>query len=352
MKKIVYALLLLFVGSMGYSQNASNVNTKERKKYLMETYKIHRLKVEAYDKILMDLQRDNDALKSKQMTSTQFQSRQRKLYEKYGDKISQIFSKGRYRAWNHLIQDHERYLLLSETKLISRDCMHALYKAESEWEKKREHMLKSSIPQNEKLDKEDMMLEELNNQIQQILGADAGQWYIAYKKLEFETLSNMDKYGASYKDAYAIARIENDFRRKRAEIFKSKKNNADKEVDFINNDRAKERQVFSEVSAAVATRWKKVDNAALDNILSRKYGMTQFQIADFKKAYNKYIVGEYNILSQKAVSSTDKYKQLLELSDNFQERVKSFFRSEDYLKWQGWWLYDFRRKMKRKGFEL
>lgn len=351
MSKIFIFLLLLVTVNTGYSQNAgSGVNQNRRKEYLMNVYKIHHLKVAAYDKVLSSMKKDNELLKSQVMSSSQYRARQKKLYERYGDQISQIFSKGRYRSWNQLNQNNERYLLLSETKFVSRTKLQDLYKAEVEWETKRNNMLKSSIPQNEKFEQEDAMLKELNNQIIRILGSTDGEWYINIKKDHLNTLANMDKYGASYKEALTITKIEEDHSKLKASVFSKRKRAADKELDLINNEQEKERRVFSEISSPVAARWKKVNENSLDHMLGRKYGLNMAQIADFKKAYNRYAIKEHNVLKQKTLSDADKYSQISGISTTFQQEVRPFFQPADYLKWQGWWQYDFKRRMARKGF--
>lgn len=351
MKKITFFLLFFLMGSIGYAQMIPGTNVKKRKEYMMKTYKIHRGKADAYEQILANLQRDNDLLKSRKMTSAQFRSKQQKLYKKYGDKISQLFSKGRFRSWSILTQELERYQVLSENKFIPRDNMRALHKAESSWEEKRNNMRKSSIGEDEKFKKEDAMLDELNKQICQILGNENGNWYIIYKRMELVTLDNMDKYGTSYKDAYSITQIEDNYRQKRTTILSSSKKHAEKEVDFMANDRAKEQEIASSVPADVTARWKKVNNAMLDNILKTRYGLGQSQITNFKKAYNKYAIDEYKILSQKQVPPSERYSQLAQLSENFQKTVQPYFQTTQFTKWQGWWKYNFNKTMKRKGLK-
>lgn len=352
MRKTILSLLLLLTVSMVYSQDIPGVDAKKRKEYLMKTYRIHSLKVEAYDKILLDLQRDNDLLKSKKMTSQQFRAKQRKLFEKYGDRVSQAFSKGRYRSWNQLFQNNERYLVLSETQLVPREVMRKVYTAERECEGQRDRMLASSAAESEKWEQREILLEKLNNEICQLLGNEVGNWYIAYREREFNAYSNMDKYAVSYKQALAITDVERTYRLKKAEIFKSGKKNADKEVDFINNEQEKERAIYAALPADVANRWKRVNNAVMDNILTRKYGLTPSQITDFKKAYSRYAIGEYNINRQKKLSVQDKHKQLAELNTTFQETVRPLFSAKEYLKWQGWWVYKYNKKMERKGGKL
>ena len=241
--------------------------------------------------------------------------------------------------------------MLSEVKLTPRDKMLALHKLESEWEKNREAMWKGSDTEARKQAKEADMIAELNGEIRKLLGTDVGNWYIEYKTLDFMALMNMDKYKTSYKNGHAIAEIEQKYRKKRADILKTKKKYAEKEVESMKNDEKKEQEIFASVPADVANRWKKVNAAVLDYALQNRYGLNLSQITKFKAEYGKYAIEEYKILNAKKLSPADRYAQLDKLGDKFCRKVKPLFSAENYVKWQGWWQYDFERRMKRKGLK-
>lgn len=97
------------------------------------------------------------------------------------------------------------------------------------------------------------MIAELNGEIRKLLGTDVGNWYIEYKTLDFMALMNMDKYRTSYKNGHAIAEIELKYRKKRADILKTKKKYAEKEVESMKNDEKKEQEIFASVPADVGT---------------------------------------------------------------------------------------------------
>lgn len=350
MKKIILSLSLLLIGSIGYSQIIPSVDIGQLKEYIMKTYKIDSQKADNYRQILQSLQKENEQIKNKKISSTQFKIEQKKLYKKYGIIISQTFYKGKYTKWSSCTQELERYHVLSESKFIPYEKMRALYKAETEWVKGRDNMLTKTSEEWKKHESSGTMFSELNDKIRQILGTEDGNWYIAYKRLTFRTLDNMDKYGASYNDAFAIAKIEESYKKKRINILNSDKKNVEKEIDIMAIDDEMTKMITSS-TPSVSTRWKKVNNSRLDHILKTKYGLTHPQIADFKIAYNKYAIEEYKIFSQKRLSDADKYNQLSQLSENFCKTVNPLFKEDYFIKWCGWWKYDFERKMKRKGLK-
>lgn len=318
---------------------------------MMKTYKINSLKADKYEQdVLPALEREKEQLKNKKISSAKFKEEQKKLYKKYGMIVSEAFSKGRYKTWSSCTQELERYHVLSETKLIPIEKMRALYKAESEWEKEREQMWAGAGEELKKHQVTEDMLTNLNKRIREILGIEDGNWYIFYKRLTFAALDNMDKYGVSYNDAFAIAKIEETHKQRRINILNSRKKNAEKEVEFMTLDDKMTKEIAAAVPSASA-RWKKVNNARLDYSMKTKYGLTQTQITQFKTAYNKYAIEEYKIISQKKLSDSDKYNQLSLLSDDFCKTVNPLFQAENYKKWYGWWKYDFERKMKRKGLK-
>lgn len=318
----------------------------------MKTYKINRLKVDKYEQdVLPALERENEQLKNKKISSAKFKEEQKKLYKKYGVIVSNVFSKGRYKTWSSCTQELERYHVLSETKLVSIEKMRALHKVESQWEKERDQMWTGAGEESKKYQNAEDMLTNLNKQIRAILGIEDGNWYISYKRMTFSALDNMDKYGVSYNDAFIIAKIEETHKQKRINILNNRrKKNAEKEVEFVTLDDKMAKEITAAVPSA-SMRWKKVNSARLDHNMKTKYGLTQAQITQFKTAYNKYAIEEYKIISQKKLSDSDKYNQLSQLNDDFCKTVNPLFRAANYKKWHGWWKYDFERKMKRKGLK-
>ena len=119
----------------------------------------------------------------------------------------------------------------------------------------------------------------------------------------------------------------------------------------MKNDEKKEQEIFASVPADVANRWKKVNAAVLDYTLQNRYGLNQLQTTKFKAEYNKYAIEEYKILNAKKLSPADRYARLDKLGDSFCRKVKPLFSTENYVKWRGWWKYDFERRMKRKGLK-
>lgn len=160
----------------------------------------------------------------------------------------------------------------------------------------------------------------------------------------------MDKYRTSFKNAYAIAEIEKKYSAKRSLILKTKKKYAVREEDILLNEENKIKEIYAAVPSDVAARWKKVNDNPIDFVMAYKYGLDKTKISEFKAAYNNYAIKEFKILSNKKLSNGDKYSQLKQLNDEFVGQVSSLFTQENYTKWEGWWKYDFQRKMKRKGF--
>ncbi|MBU3809854.1 MAG: hypothetical protein H9802_15840 [Candidatus Phocaeicola faecipullorum] len=352
MKKVfLFLIIYLLVSVENYSQNVSDVDVTQRKEYMIKTYKINAKKADAYEKLRIELLQENDKLKEQKMTSSQFKNKQKKLYKKYGDEISQAFSKGRYRSWSIMTQELEYYHMLCDTKLVPRDKMRSLQKLESEAEEKRTTINESGDAELDKLEDKYKMMENQKEKIRQLLGTEDGDWYINYKQMYFISLINMDKYKTSFKNAYAIAEIEKEYGIKRAMIFKSKKKFAEREEDFFLNEENKIKAINAAVPSDVAARWKKVNADLLEYNLTSKYGLTQAQVNQFKKNYSKYAIEEYKILSSKKISDADKYTQLNEISNNFCKSVSQLFSPLQYNKWQGWWQYTFDRKMKMKGLK-
>ena len=351
MKKLyLFLIFCLLISVNSYSLNTTDVNVAQRKEYMIKTYKINAKKADAYEKLRIELLQENEQLKEQKMTSSQFKNKQKKLYKKYGDEISQAFSKGRYRSWSIMTQELEYYHMLCDTKLIPRDKMRSLQKLESEAEEKRTTINESGDAEFDKLEDKYKMMENQNEKIRQLLGTEDGDWYINYKQMYFISLINMDKYKTSFKNAYANAEIEKEYGIKRAMIFKSKKKFAEREEDFLINEENKIKAIYAAVPSDVAARWEKVYDNQIDFIMANKYGLDKTKISEFKAAYNNYAIKEFKILSNKKLFNGDKYSQLKQLNDEFAVNVSPLFTQENYTKWEGWWKYDFQRKMKRKGF--
>lgn len=82
MKKITLFLSLLLIGSVGFSQIIPGVNIGKRKEYMMRTYKINSQKADEYEQILFSLQKENDQLKNRKISSTQFKAGTKKAFIK------------------------------------------------------------------------------------------------------------------------------------------------------------------------------------------------------------------------------------------------------------------------------
>lgn len=178
MKKFIFMLAVMLFTLNGFSQDGKNVTQKQRKEYMMKTFKIHSKKAIAYEKIRLELINENEKLKEQKLSSSQFRNKQKKLYKKYGDKISQIFSKGRFRSWSIFTQELEIYHMLCDEKLVSRPQMKALQKLESETETQRLTLWNKNIEESEKFNQKDQMIENYRKKIYEILGKETGEWFI------------------------------------------------------------------------------------------------------------------------------------------------------------------------------
>lgn len=318
---------------------------------MVKTYDISRQKAEAYEELRKSLLTENEELKAQKMTSSQFKTAQKQLYKKYGDRINQAFYNGKYRMWSFCTQELECYQMLCDTWLVPYETMRALRKLEVEREKQRKQTWAGSQEEAEKFKENETFRNESEHAIRELLGEEAGNWYIEYKNLYLAALKNMNTYKASFRDAHAIAAIESEFRRKKRAVLREKKPNMEKEIDFMKLEEEKTARIVSTVPSDVSSRWRKVNAALLDHNLTSKYALTQTQVEQFKKAYSRYAIEEYKILSAKTVAKADKYTRLCTLSENFCKSVAPLFPTEHYKKWQGWWQYCFERKMKMKGIK-
>lgn len=352
MKKwYLFLILYLIISENSHAQQSqADANISQRKEYMIKTYKINAKKAELYEKLRIDLLQENDELKEQKMTSSQFKNKQKMIYKKYGDAISQVFSKGRYRSWSIMTQELEYYHMLCDNKLISRDKMRLLQKLESEADENRTTINVSNGEESEKLKSKYSLMEKQKEKIHQILGVEDGDWFINYKEMYLTSLINMDKYKTSFKNAYTIAEIEKEYAVKKSMIFKVKKKSAEKEEDFLLNEENKVKAINASVPSDVAARWKKAYDNQVDFIMAYKYGLSQAQRLKFKSEYKSYAIKEFKILSNKKLSDEDKYSQLKQLNEEFLKNVAPLFSHENYIKWKGWCKYDFQRKMRRKGF--
>lgn len=350
MKRLFYFGLIILLGNVAYSQVIPNVDVKKRKEYVMKTYKVDKNKANQYEHILSSLQEENYRLKEKKISSVQFVADQKKLYKKYGEIISNTFTKGKYKTWSYCNQELEWYQLLSDYKLIPYETMRILYKTEKEWVNKRRQLWNGSNEEWTKHEKSESMLAEQEDELRQILGLDNGNWYINYKKLYFRALANMDKYETTFKDALSIANIEQEYKQKRNDILNKGKKYAEIELELLSNDDEMSNAIAN-IAPSAHNNWKKVNNAILDYELNAKYGLTQAQITQFKTAYNKYSIEEYKIRNQKKVSNTEKYNQVCQANEAFCQIVNPLFKVENYKKWYGWWKFSFERRMKKLGLK-
>ena len=77
--------------------------------------------------------------------------------------------------------------------------------------------------------------------------------------------------------------------------------------------------------------------------------MDKRQIAEYKNAYNSYVLEEYFILNSKEIPIQEKEAMLDKANDNFCEKVRSFAPANTYRQWLGRRQYVFERRMAQKG---
>ena len=315
----------------------------------MDIYnKINQPKADKYLQLLLpSLENENEQLKNQRISSVKFKEEQKKLYNKYGIMISQVFSKGRYKSWSSCTQGLERYHILSETKFIPREKINTLYKTESEWKKKRDHILEGNDEEYIKIEKTQNILTTLNSQIRQIIGTEIGNWYINYKDMTFRTLENMDKYGATYNESWQISQIEVNCSTQRAKIWEERPKNRNEKLQEIENYKLS--AIKKAVPPQVAKKWIAINNSQLDYVLAKRYGLNKVQINQFKNAYNIYAIEEYKIINeQKKLSTADKAEKLKVANETFLQSVRPLFSNSSYKKWRGKRMYDLNKKKEYK----
>lgn len=349
MRNILFSVALLLIGGVSYAQTRTVLNTdvNQHKEYVMKTYKVDAEKADAYEEILTSLNRENDELKSRKMTSQQFRTEQSKLYKRYGTIINQTFYDGKYRTWSYCTQDGERYQMLSDNRLVPYDKMRALYEMEREQFKVHNALWKGTDEESAKYEKENEMSKNHKARVIQLLGEKDTDWYFTYRTLETRTFINMDRYGISYKDAMTVAGLEEEHKRMCDKMRRSGKPYGEIEIALLELDEKLEKNVANTLPN-VKTRWNAVNHAKLDYDMKSRFGLNLVQIKEFKTAYGKYAIEEYKIMGQAGVSNAEKYSRLFRLSEEFSKKVESLFQSDSYKKWLGWWNYKFQLKMKGK----
>lgn len=79
MRKTLFSLSLLLIGSIGYSQvDIPKVDANKRKEYVMKTYNVDSKKADRYEEILHSLQHEKDQLRNMKISSTRFKADQKK----------------------------------------------------------------------------------------------------------------------------------------------------------------------------------------------------------------------------------------------------------------------------------
>ena len=131
---------------------------------------------------------------------------------------------------------------------------------------------------------------------------EQAQVYIAYKDISFRAIDNMDKYGATYNEGYQIAKIEMASSKQRKQVYETRSKNRNDKLQEIEDHKLK--SIKKAVPAQVAERWTVVNNSYLEYTLAKRYKLDKAKIAQFKNAYNVYVIEEYKILyEQKNVYS-------------------------------------------------
>lgn len=347
-KKILFCAILL---TSVFSMAQTDISVSSRIDYMIKTYEIGKETAAVYETIRSRLLSDNNLLKQQKLSSKDFKSAQKLLYKRYADEINRTFYQGKNNKWGFCNQYLERYHMLSENWLVPYETMRSLQKLESEFQK-RKNELHASVQTNPTRYKEiEINLNSLNQSVIDLLGKNAGEWYIEYKLLYQNSLKNMDIYKASYHEANIIALIERDYRKKRRNVLKERKPNIEKEFDFAKLDEEKIANITSSVSSEVSSSWKKINTSILDYNLVSKFGLPKTRLEKFKISYSKYVIEEYKILNAKKINDKAKYVQLKTLSDDFCKSVSVLFPSDKFKKWKGWWEYSFERKMNMKGLK-
>jgi|GEM_PF-2091167 hypothetical protein len=343
--KIFIILFSVMCGFDGFAQESK----PGRFEYMKTVYKLEDGKVEAYMSLRSQFDSSNSSLKDRRISSQEYLREQKNLFDIFYAKVKLIFNEEQYFRWSTCIEKIERYLFLSEDRLVRRAKVRALYKEETKWLESKADLWESGIDASSKYEAELVLLDSLNASIRRILPDDA-EWYIDFKALGQNAMSNMDMYAVSFNEGFRIAEIEKKYSIMRHEIIdRSGMKWADKEMDMSVLENKKKEEIFSCLPNDAAMRWFQVNRNRLNNIMGRKYGLDKKQISSFRTAYNKYAIEEYKILNEYNDKSVSEKEVLLrEANEIFCNEVKPLFADNKYKEWYGWRQYTFKRRIKAK----
>lgn len=346
-------LLLLYLGcclsSIAWSQTVSADETRLYE-YMSGTYGITIDQFKAYMKISSDFDRKSEELENSRISADTFRKKKRQLYDEYYNQVKKVFNDEQFFDWSTCLERLDRYRYLSERLFVPRNRIRALYKTEREWGKDREDLWNSNMDESMKHQKKAELLSALQERICQILGNETANVYSEYKAMENLTHRNMKKYSASYNEAMKIAEIEKEYKHKR-QVLNADKNRrrTDIDADITECEKLKDEAIRSALPDDVYERWKTINDNMLDYTLKSMYGMDKRQIAEYKNAYNSYVLEEYFILNSKEIPIQEKEAMLDKANDNFCEKVRSFAPANTYRQWLGRRQYVFERRMAQKG---
>lgn len=349
---LIFMVLSLCMGRTGVWAQGADADAKAgRERYLKENYGLTSGQIAAYEAVLADLERQDKAFKDRRISSKEYEKLRVALYKGYERQVAAIFTPRQYDEWCNVVRAHERYRVLSEERHVPKEQMYALHEAEQGWLEERAALWQGSEEKSVKhrLDRE--LLENFRNKVRAVLAADNGEWYISTKALTLGAQRNMDKYGATFREAYRIAEIEDLYARKRKDILAQKERHYSvKEERLLLNDEAREQAIRQALPADVAGRWVRISRSRLDYELGKLYGLDKSQITSYKEAYNAYAITEYSIIYEdKKLSADEKLEKLNEANRVFCEAVRPLFAADAYTKWEGWRKYSFERRMEQKS---
>ena len=352
---LIFMVLSLCMGRTGVWAQGADADAKAgRERYLKENYGLTSGQIAAYEAVLADLERQDKAFKDRRISSKEYEKLRVALYKGYERQVAAIFTPRQYDEWCNTVRAHERYRVLSEERHVPKEQMYALHEAEQGWLEERAALWQGSEDESLKHRRNRELLADLQAKIRTILGQQEGDWYIETKALILRALSNMDKYGATYHEAYRAAEIENLYTRKRKAILaENTRHYSEKEEKMLQNDEAREQAIRQALPAEVADRWSSVNRSYLDYALAKRYGLDKSQITSYKEAYNAYAITEYSIIYEdKKLSADEKLEKLNEANRVFCEAVRPLFAADAYTKWEGWRKYSFERRMEQKSSKL
>ena len=318
--------------------------------YMTETYGISDDQFKAYMEFSSDFDRKNEELESKRITVDEFKKLKRQLYDEYYGQVKSVFDEKQYFEWSTCLERLDRYRYLSERLYVPRQEMRALYNTERKWKKEREELWNSNIDESMKHQKNNENLKILHDQIRQILGETTAEAYSKYKAMDNMAVRNMKKYSASYNEAMKITEIEAEYKVKRQVLNSDKsRKRVDIDADITMCEKEKAAAIKKSLPEDVYERWQTINDDMIDYTLRTVYGMNKKQIAEYKNAYNEYVLKEYFILGSKQMPASEKAEKLVEANICFCEKVRSFAPAETYEQWFGRRQYVFERRMEQKG---